>query len=256
MEALLDPGIWVALLTLTVLEVVLGIDNVVFISILAGRLPAAQRDRARTVGLLLAMFMRIGLLFFISTIIGLTAPLFSVGDHDVSGRDILLIVGGLFLLAKATFEIHEQLEGDEAHGATRPVASFAGVIVQIVALDAVFSIDSVLTAVGLAEDLWVMIVAVMIAVGIMLVSSKAIGEFVHRHPTVKMLALSFLLLIGITLIADGSGLHVPKGYLYFAMAFSVFVELLNLRMRARRAAPVELRPTYVKETAETGHRAD
>jgi predicted tellurium resistance membrane protein TerC len=256
MEALLDPGIWVALLTLTVLEVVLGIDNVVFISILAGRLPAAQRDRARTVGLLLAMFMRIGLLFFISTIIGLTAPLFSVGDHDVSGRDILLIVGGLFLLAKATFEIHEQLEGDEAHGATRPVASFAGVIVQIVALDAVFSIDSVLTAVGLAEDLWVMIVAVMIAVGIMLVSSKAIGEFVHRHPTVKMLALSFLLLIGITLIADGSGLHVPKGYLYFAMAFSVFVELLNLRVRARRAAPVELRPTYVKETAETGHRAD
>jgi predicted tellurium resistance membrane protein TerC len=256
MEALLDPGIWVALLTLTVLEVVLGIDNVVFISILAGRLPAAQRDRARTVGLLLAMFMRIGLLFFISTIIGLTAPLFSVGDHDVSGRDILLIVGGLFLLAKATFEIHEQLEGDEAHGATRPVASFAGVIVQIVALDAVFSIDSVLTAVGLAEDLWVMIVAVMIAVGIMLVSSKAIGEFVHRHPTVKMLALSFLLLIGITLIADGSGLHVPKGYLYFAMAFSVFVELLNLRVRARRAAPVELRPTYVKETAEAGHRAD
>jgi predicted tellurium resistance membrane protein TerC len=256
LEALLDPGIWVALLTLTVLEVVLGIDNVVFISILAGRLPAAQRDRARTTGLLLAMFMRIGLLFFISTIIGLTAPLFTVIEHEVSGRDILLIVGGLFLLAKATFEIHEQLEGDEAHGAARPVASFAGVIVQIVALDAVFSIDSVLTAVGLAEDLWVMVVAVMIAVGIMLVSSKAIGEFVHRHPTVKMLALSFLLLIGITLIADGSGVHVPKGYLYFAMAFSVFVELLNLRVRARRAAPVELRPTYVKETAEAGHRAD
>jgi predicted tellurium resistance membrane protein TerC len=252
LEALLDPGIWIALLTLTVLEVVLGIDNVVFISILAGRLPAAQRDRARTTGLLLAMFMRIGLLFFLSTIIGLTAPLFAVFGHEVSGRDILLILGGLFLLAKATFEIHEQLEGDEAHVAARPVASFAGVIVQIVLLDAVFSIDSVLTAVGLAEDLWVMVVAVVIAIGIMLLSSKAIGEFVHRHPTVKMLALSFLLLIGITLIADGSGVHVPKGYLYFAMAFSVFVELLNLRMRARRARPVELRPTYVKETAEPG----
>jgi predicted tellurium resistance membrane protein TerC len=249
LDALLDPGIWVALLTLTVLEVVLGIDNIVFISILAGKLPVAQRDRARTTGLLLAMFMRIGLLFFISTIIGLTAPLFAVFGHEVSGRDILLIIGGLFLLAKATFEIHEQLEGDEAHTAARPVASFAGVIVQIVALDAVFSVDSVLTAVGLAEDLWVMIVAVVIAIGIMLVSSKAIGDFVHRHPTVKMLALSFLLLIGITLIADGSGVHVPKGYLYFAMAFSVFVELLNLRVRARRAAPVELRPTYVKDSS-------
>lgn len=247
MESLLDPGIWVALLTLTVLEVVLGIDNIVFISILAGKLPVAQRDRARTVGLLLAMFMRIALLFFISTIIGLTAPLFTVLGHDVSGRDILLILGGLFLIAKATFEIHEQLEGAEAHAAARPVASFAGVIVQIVALDAVFSVDSVLTAVGLAEDLWVMVVAVVIAIGIMLVSSKAIGDFVHRHPTVKMLALSFLLLIGITLIADGSGVHVPKGYLYFAMAFSVFVELLNLRVRAKRAAPVELRPTYVKD---------
>lgn len=250
MEALLDPGIWIALLTLTLLEVVLGIDNVVFISILAGRLPVAQRDRARTTGLLLAMFMRIGLLFFISTIIGLTAPLFRVFGNEVSGRDILLIIGGLFLLAKATFEIHEQLEGDEANAAARPVASFAGVIVQIVALDAVFSIDSVLTAVGLAEDLWVMVVAVMIAVGIMLVSSKVISEFVHRHPTVKMLALSFLLLIGVALVADGSGVYVPKGYLYFAMAFSVFVELLNLRVRARHSAPVELRPTYVKDPSE------
>ena len=252
MEALLDPGIWVALLTLTVLEVVLGIDNVVFISILAGKLPAAQRDRARTTGLVLAMFMRIVLLFFISTIIALTAPLFAVFGHEVSGRDILLIAGGLFLLAKATFEIHEQLEGDEAHAAARPAASFAAVIVQIVALDAVFSIDSVLTAVGLAEDLWVMVVAVVVAVGIMLFSSKAIGDFVHRHPTVKMLALSFLLLIGVALVADGWGQHIPKGYLYFAMAFSVFVELLNLRVRARRAAPVELRPTYVKDTAEPG----
>jgi predicted tellurium resistance membrane protein TerC len=252
LETLLDPGVWIALLTLTLLEVVLGIDNVVFISILAGRLPVAQRQRARTTGLVLAMFMRIGLLFFISSIIGLTAPLFAVFGHEVSGRDILLIAGGLFLLAKATFEIHEQLEGDEAHVAARPVASFAAVIVQVVALDVVFSVDSVLTAVGLADELWVMVVAVVIAVGIMLVSAKPISDFVHRHPTVKMLALSFLLLIGVALVADGWGLHIPKGYLYFAMAFSVLVELLNLRVRARRAAPVELRPTYVKETIEPG----
>lgn len=211
MEALLDPGVWIALLTLTVLEVVLGIDNVVFISILSGKLPVAQRDRARTTGLVLAMFMRVGLLFSISAIIGLTVPLFAVFANEVSGRDILLIVGGLFLLAKATFEIHEQLEGEEAHAGARPVASFAAVIIQIVALDAVFSIDSVLTAVGLADELWVMVVAVVIAVGIMLVSSKAIGDFVHRHPTVKMLALSFLLLIGAALVADGWGALHPQG---------------------------------------------
>lgn len=252
MEALLDPGIWIALLTLTALEVVLGIDNVVFISILSGKLPPSERERARTTGLVLAMFMRIGLLFSISLIIGFTAPLFALFGHDFSGRDILLIVGGLFLLAKATFEVHEQLEGDVGYGPTRAAASFASVIVQILALDVVFSIDSVLTAVGMAEDLWVMVVAVVIAVGVMLVSSKAISEFVHRHPTVKMLALSFLLLIGVALVADGWGLHIPKGYLYFAMAFSVFVELLNLRVRARHAAPVELRPTYVKDTAEPG----
>jgi predicted tellurium resistance membrane protein TerC len=252
MESLLDPEIWIALLTLTVLEVVLGIDNVVFISILAGKLPVEQRDRARKTGLVLAMFMRIALLFSISWIIRLTAPLFAILGHEFSGRDILLIVGGLFLLAKATFEVHEQLEGAEAHASARPVASFASVIIQILLLDIIFSIDSVLTAVGLAEDLWVMIVAVVIAVGIMLVSSKPIGDFVHRHPTVKMLALSFLLLIGLALVADGWGLHIPKGYLYFAMAFSVFVELLNLRVRARRARAVELRPTYVKDTIEPG----
>lgn len=252
METLLDPEIWIALLTLTVLEVVLGIDNVVFISILAGKLPEADRDRARRTGLMLAMLMRIALLFSIVWIVRLTAPLFTILGHDVSGRDILLIVGGLFLLAKATIEIHEQLEGEEAHAVARTASSFGAVIAQIIALDVVFSIDSVLTAVGLAEDLWVMIVAVVIAVGIMLVSAKTIGDFVHRHPTVKMLALSFLLLIGIALVADGWGLHIPKGYLYFAMAFSVFVELLNLRMRARGARPIELRPTYVKETAEPG----
>jgi predicted tellurium resistance membrane protein TerC len=251
-EALLDPAVWIALLTLTVLEVVLGIDNVVFISILAGKLPEADRDRARRTGLMLAMLMRIALLFSIVWIVRLTAPLFTILGHDVSGRDILLIVGGLFLLAKATIEIHEQLEGEEAHAVAKTASSFGAVIAQINALDVVFSIDSVLTAVGLAEDLWVMIVAVVIAVGIMLVSAKTIGDFVHRHPTVKMLALSFLLLIGIALVADGWGLHIPKGYLYFAMAFSVFVELLNLRMRARAARPVELRPTYVKETAEPG----
>ncbi|MEX2045953.1 MAG: TerC family protein [Chloroflexota bacterium] len=252
MEALLDPAIWIALLTLTLLEVVLGIDNVVFISILAGKLPPQQRDRARKTGLLLAMFMRIALLFSITWIIRLTAPLFAIFGHAFSGRDILLIVGGLFLIAKATFEVHEQLEGEEAHLSVKPVATFGAVIVQIVLLDIVFSIDSVLTAVGLAEELWVMIVAVVVAVGIMLVSAKPIGDFVLRHPTVKMLALSFLLLIGVALVADGWGLHIPKGYLYFAMAFSIFVELLNLRVRAGRAAPVQLRPTYVKETAEPG----
>ncbi len=225
----------------------LGIDNIVFISILAGKLPAALQERARVVGLSLAMFMRIALLSTISWVIGLTAPLFAVFGQQISGRDLILIAGGLFLLGKATFEIHEQLEGDEPHATARARASFPATIAQIVLLDAVFSLDSVITAVGMAEDLWVMIAAVIIAVVIMLVSSKAISAFVHRHPTVKMLALSFLLLIGLALIADGWGVHIPKTYIYFAMGFSVFVELLNLRLRARHARPVQLRPTYVKE---------
>jgi len=247
MEQLLEPGTWAALLTLTLLEVVLGVDNVIFISILSSKLRASEQERARRVGLTLAMFMRIGLLLTLSWIIGLTAPLLIIASNELSGRDLILIAGGLFLLGKSTSEIHELLEGDEAHKTTRTAASFGSVIAQILALDVVFSLDSVLTAVGLAEQLWVMIVAIVVAVAIMLVSSGYIAEFVNRHPTLKMLALSFLLLIGTSLIAEGLDVHVPRGYLYFAMAFSVFVELLNMRVRARHAKPVELRPTYVKE---------
>jgi len=247
MEQLFEPAIWAALLTLTALEVVLGVDNVVFISILASKLRTDQQERARRVGLTLAMFMRIGLLLTLSWIIGLTAPLLIVLGNELSGRDLILIAGGLFLLGKSTSEIHELLEGDEADRDGRTAASFGSVIAQILALDVVFSLDSVLTAVGLAEQLWVMIVAIVVAVGIMLVSSGYIAGFVNKHPTLKMLALSFLLLIGTSLIAEGLDVHVPRGYLYFAMAFSVFVEFLNMRLRARHAKPVELRPTYVKE---------
>ncbi len=247
MEQLLDPDILAALVTLTVLEIVLGVDNVVFISILSGKLAPELRERARRVGLSLAMLMRIGLLFSITWVIGLTAPLLTIAGNELSGRDLILIAGGLFLLGKATSEIHELLEGEPAHGPPRAAASFGAVIAQILALDLVFSLDSVLTAVGLAEQLWVMVTAIVIAVGIMLVSSGMIAGFVHRHPTVKMLALAFLLLIGTALVAEGLEVHIPRGYLYFAMAFSVFVELLNIRVRARRAAAVELRPTYVKE---------
>ena len=255
-EFLSDPGTWaVALVTLTVLEIVLGIDNIVFISILVGKLPAEQQDRARIIGLSLAMFMRIGLLFTISWIIGLTQPWFEIAGMEFSGRDLILIGGGLFLLGKATFEIHDRLEGDE-HGAaaTAGTASFASVIAQILALDIVFSLDSVITAVGMAEDLWVMITAVVIAVGVMLVSSGVIARFVNEHPTVKMLALSFLLLIGMSLVAEGLEFHIPKGYIYFAMGFSVFVELLNLRVRGRgrkKGEPVHLRdPYHVTDTPE------
>jgi predicted tellurium resistance membrane protein TerC len=235
-----------------VLEIVLGVDNIVFIAILAGRLPAEQRQRARVVGLGLALVMRIALLFTISWVIGLTAPLFSVFGHEVSGRDLILVGGGLFLIAKATFEIHEMLEGEEAHRPGAAAASFGSVVAQIVVLDAVFSLDSVITAVGMVDELWIMVAAVVIAIVIMMFSAGAIGDFVHRHPTVKMLALSFLVLIGTALVAEGGGLHLPKGYVYFAMGFSVLVELLNQRMRARREAPVELRPTYVKETPAEG----
>ena len=247
-EFLADPGTWVvALVTLTVLEIVLGIDNIVFISILVGKLPADQQDRARIIGLSLAMVMRIALLFTISWIIGLTAPWFEVLGQEISGRDLILIGGGLFLLGKATFEIHDRLEGGE-HGmsATSGTASFASVIAQILALDLVFSLDSVITAVGMAEDLWVMVTAVVIAVGVMLISSGAIARFVNQHPTVKMLALSFLLLIGMSLVAEGLEFHIPKGYIYFAMGFSVFVELLNLRIRGGGGdrEPVQLRDPY------------
>jgi len=247
MEWLTDPQIWVAFLTLTVLELVLGIDNVVFISILAGKLPQAQQQRARTLGLGLAMFLRIGLLFAISWITRLTAPLFTVLSQEISGRDLILLAGGLFLIAKSTQEIHAKLEGEEGHASARVTPSFAGVIVQILLLDMVFSLDSVITAVGMTDMLGVMVAAVVVAVLCMMVFAGPISRFVELHPTIKMLALSFLLLIGVALIAEGFDRHIPKGYIYFAMAFSVFVEMLNLRLRRPRTAPVKLHEPYVRE---------
>ena len=229
----------VALVTLTVLEIVLGIDNIIFISILAGKLPAHQQGRARSLGLLAAMVTRILLLLSLTWMIRLTAPFFSLFDHPFSGRDLILLSGGLFLIAKATSEIHGRLEGDEQHGTTRVAMSFGAVIAQIMVLDIVFSLDSVITAIGMARALWVMVTAVVLAVGVMLFASGPISDFVSRHPTVRMLALSFLLLIGFSLVADGLGQHISKGSIYFAMGFSVFVEALNLRVR-RRGAPVEL----------------
>jgi predicted tellurium resistance membrane protein TerC len=247
MEWLTDPQMWAALLTLTALEIVLGVDNVVFISILAGKLPRAQQQRARTVGLGLAMLMRIALLFSISWIIGLTTPLFTVLRQEISGRDLILIVGGLFLLGKSTHEIHAKLEGDEGHASASVKASFTSVIVQILLLDVVFSLDSVITAVGMADNLAIMITAVVVAVAFMMVFAGPISGFVERHPTVKMLALSFLLLIGVTLIADGLDRHIPKGYIYFSMAFSVFVEMLNLKLRRPHTTPVKLHESYTPE---------
>jgi predicted tellurium resistance membrane protein TerC len=240
--------------TLTALEIVLGIDNIVFISILAGKLPADQQAKARQVGLLLALVMRIGLLFSLSWMIRLTAPLFAVFGHEISGRDLILIAGGLFLLAKSTHEIHGHLEGDEGAASDRVRPSFGSVIAQIVALDAVFSLDAVITAVGMAEQIGVMVAAVVLAIGFMLVFAGRISGFVDRHPTVKMLALSFLLLIGVTLIAEGLDQHIPKGYIYFAMAFSVFVEFLNFRLRRPKGPPVPLHKPYsvADETAAPG----
>jgi predicted tellurium resistance membrane protein TerC len=231
---------WVALLTLTVLEIVLGIDNIVFISILAGKLRKEERERARRLGLSLAMITRLGLLLAITWVMGLTAPLFTAMNNEISGRDLILLAGGLFLIAKSTHEIHDKLEGDEGAGTARAAASFTSVIIQILILDIVFSLDSVITAVGMAEHVSIMMAAVIIAVGVMLVSSRSIGDFVERHPTVKMLALSFLLLIGVSLIGEGLDQHIPKGYIYFAMGFSVFVEMINLRVRSR-SEPVHLR---------------
>jgi predicted tellurium resistance membrane protein TerC len=249
LSALLTPEALIALLTLTVLEIVLGIDNVIFISILVQRLPADQRDNARRIGLGLAMGMRIVLLLTISWIIGLTAPLFTLFGREFSTKDVILIGGGLFLIWKATTEIHESLEGEEAHGPTAgsKAATFRGVLLQIVLLDIVFSLDSVLTAVGLVDQVAIMIIAVVIAVGVMLVASGPLSRFVHDHPTVKMLALAFLLLIGVTLVLDGAGIHVDKAYIYAAMGFSVFVEALNLRRSSKKRNPIELRPTFVKD---------
>jgi predicted tellurium resistance membrane protein TerC len=244
MEGLFSADALVALLTLTVLEIVLGVDNVIFISILAGKLPKDQQARARTTGLMAAMAMRIALLFSIAWIARLTNPLFEVFGRGVSGRDLILLGGGLFLLAKATVEIHDKLEGEEGHSSARVAPTFGAVIVQIMLLDIVFSLDSVITAVGMADDLWVMVTAVVVAVAVMLLASGAISRFVNEHPTVKVLALSFLLLIGVSLIAEGFHQHIPKGYIYFAMAFSVFVEVVNLRVRTKSKEPVQLRDAY------------
>lgn len=244
MELLADPQAWIALATLTALEIVLGIDNIIFISILAAKLPLAQQAKARRLGLLFALGTRVLLLFSLTWIMKLTEPLFTLMNMAFSGRDIILIAGGLFLLAKSTHEMHEKLEGDDEHKAGVARVSFYSIVIQIAILDIVFSLDSVITAVGMVDDLRIMVAAVVIAIGVMMVFAGPISNFVERHPTVKMLALSFLLLIGITLIAEGFGQHIPKGYIYFAMAFSVFVELLNLRMRKTEpAAPVKLHYT-------------
>ena len=235
-----SPEAWVALATLTALEIVLGIDNIIFISILVGRLPPKTRDFARRVGLGLAMVMRLALLFSIAWVMGLTEPWFTVFGEAISGRDVILIGGGMFLLAKATHEIHNSLEGEEHERAGTAYASMGMVLTQIAALDIVFSLDSVITAVGLVDHVSVMAIAIVAAVGVMLLAAKPIGDFVDRHPTVKILALSFLILVGVTLMVEGFDVHVPKGYIYFAMAFSVGVEMLNLRLR-RKTAPVHLR---------------
>jgi predicted tellurium resistance membrane protein TerC len=247
MEWLSDPQAWMGFLTLTVLEIVLGIDNIIFISILCGKLPADQQPKARRIGLGLAMVMRILLLLSLSWVIRLTNPLFSIFGHEISGRDLVLIVGGLFLLAKSTMEIHEKLEGEEGHASAKVGPSFTSVLLQIMVLDIVFSLDSVITAVGMVSQVSVMITAVVVAVGFMMMFAGAVGDFVHRHPTIKMLALSFLLLIGVMLVAEGFHQHIPKGYVYFAMAFSVFVEMLNIRMKKKSAKPVELHQAYVED---------
>jgi predicted tellurium resistance membrane protein TerC len=240
MDWFADPQAWIGLLTLTLLEIVLGIDNVIFISILAGKLPAGKQKQARQIGLGLAMLMRILLLLSLSWIIGLTKPLFALGTFDVTGRAIILIGGGLFLIAKSTHEIHNKLEGDAEHGPGRAAPSLGSVLVQIILLDIVFSLDSVITAVGMVDQIGVMVAAVIIAVAVMMIFAGGISGFVERHPTIKMLALSFLLLIGVNLIGEGLGFHIPKGYTYFAMGFAVFVEMLNIKLRKRSAHPVKL----------------
>ncbi len=247
MDWIADPQAWIAFVTLVALELVLGIDNVVFISILSEKLPGDRPRKARLLGLSLAMLMRIGLLFSLTWIIGLTAPWVVLFGHELSGRDFILIGGGLFLLAKSTHEIHQKLEGAAGEASARVAPSFAAVIVQILLLDIVFSLDSVLTAIGMVRQIEIMVAAVVIAVLFMMLFAGVIGDFVHRHPTLKMLALSFLLLIGVTLIADGFEQHIPRGYIYFAMGFSVFVEMLNLRLRKTRVSPVELRQPYTHQ---------
>ena len=244
LELLSDPQIWIAFATLTLLELVLGIDNIIFISILVDKLPKAQQEIARKIGLFMAMFMRIGLLFILTLIVGLTAPFFSVFGQDISGRDLILILGGLFLIWKSTGEIHESLEGQQAQTSSAVKATFTAVILQIMVVDIVFSLDSIITAVGMVDELAVMIAAVVVSVALMMLFASAIGRFVSAHPTIKMLALAFLVVVGVVLVAEGFGYKVPKGYVYFAMAFSLGVEMLNIWMRKRSAKPVQLHDAY------------
>jgi predicted tellurium resistance membrane protein TerC len=252
MEALLailaDPQVWIAFFTLTALELVLGIDNIIFISILVDKLPPVEREKARRIGLFLAMFMRVGLLLTLAWLVGLTAPLFSITGTEISGRDLILILGGLFLVWKSTREIHQLTEGEEGEASSRVKASFTAIIVQVIIIDMVFSLDSIITAVGMVDEVSVMIAAVVVSVGLMMLFARSIGNFVSSHPSIKMLALSFLLVVGVMLIAEGFDHKVPKGYIYFAMAFSVAVEMLNIRMRKKKAAadPVELHEPYKK----------
>jgi predicted tellurium resistance membrane protein TerC len=250
LSLLADPQAWIAFLTLTALELVLGIDNVIFISILVDRLPPSTREKARRIGLFLAMFMRIALLLLLSWMVGLTAPLFSVLQKTISGRDLILIGGGLFLLWKSTHEIHQLLEGVDGEASSAVRATFASTILQIIVIDIVFSLDSIITAVGMVDNVTVMIAAVVVSVGTMMLFAASIGRFVSDHPTIKMLALSFLLVVGMALVAEGLGQKVPKGYIYFAMAFSVAVEMLNIRMHKKRPAPVQLREPYSREAQD------
>ena len=248
MDWLTNPDIYIGFFTLLALEIVLGVDNIVFISILAGKLPVDQQKKARQIGLTIALVTRVLLLLTLSIVIGLTDDLFELFGHGISGRDLILLVGGLFLIGKSTFEIHDKLEGQEGHATQKVAASFNAVIVQIVLLDLVFSLDSVITAVGMVDEIGVMIAAVVVAIGVMLVSAGKISDFVNDHPTVKMLALSFLLLIGMTLVAEGLDQHIPKGYVYFAMGFSLLVEVLNLKAKSKRRDPVHLHPRHSAPT--------
>jgi predicted tellurium resistance membrane protein TerC len=234
-ELITSPQAWMAFATLTALELVLGIDNIIFISILVDKLPADKRELARRIGLFMAMFMRIGLLLVLAWIVGLVKPLFTVLNQEISGRDLILILGGLFLIYKSTTEIHQSVEGEEGHAATATKASFRGVILQILVIDLVFSLDSIITAVGMVDDVRIMIAAVVASVALMMVFATPIGQFVSRHPTIKMLALSFLVVVGVVLVAEGFEHHVPKGYIYFAMAFSLAVEAINIRMRKKKS---------------------
>jgi predicted tellurium resistance membrane protein TerC len=244
---LTDPSVWLALLTLTALELVLGIDNIIFISILVDKLPPTERERTRKIGLFLAMFMRVSLLLALSWIMGLTSGLFTVFGKTITGRDLILILGGLFLVWKSTKEVHQLTEGEEGSASHAVKSTVAAVMLQIVLIDAVFSLDSIITAVGMVDNVQIMITAVVVSVGLMMLFARPIGNFVSGHPSVKMLALSFLLVVGVMLIAEGFGHKVPKGYIYFAMAFSLLVEMLNIRMRKKRVAPVELREPYTPE---------